>query len=162
MTGIVPMAACGAVTSMLAPGLVLLSHHTERVWDWDRLALPAAAALPLFVAGHATITITLANVDLPDVSAMCLHVLLLLGAIVYWLPVLGRRHRLSDPARSAYLFLSAPVLDLAGVWLVAQGDSPGGLAMIVAMLPIGLMAVVVTWRWISREERLAVERGDGR
>jgi hypothetical protein len=42
------------------------------------------------------------------------------------------------------------------VWLVAVGDSPGGLSMIVGMLPMGVAAVALTWSWISREERRAV------
>jgi hypothetical protein len=54
-----------------------------------------------------------------------------------------------------YLFLAGPLLDLAGVWLVARGDRAGGLAMVVGMLPIGVAALVVTWRWVVGEEKAA-------
>jgi hypothetical protein len=153
--GIVPMAASGASVSLLAPGLILLPRRLGLPWDWDRLALPARVALPVFVVGHAVIMIGMAAVDLPEALDVPLHGLLVLGAILFWLPVLGRRCRLSDPGRTAYLFLAAPSLDLAGVWIVATGNSRGGLAMIVAMLPIGLAAVAITWRWMAREESLA-------
>lgn len=158
MAGLVPMATSGAVTSVLAPALILLTPRIGLPWNWDRLALPAPAALPLFAVGHAAIMITMATRQVPAPLAMVAHALLLLGAIVFWLPVLGRRCRLSDPGRTAYLLLAVPTLDLAAVWIIATGDSTGGLAMIVAMLPIGVAAVVITWRWMVREERLADER----
>jgi hypothetical protein len=46
-----------------------------------------------------------------------------------------------------------PALDLPGVWLVARGDGPGGIAMILAMSPLGLTALALTWRWVREEER---------
>jgi hypothetical protein len=156
--GIVPMALSGASVSLLAPILILLPEYTGLPWDWDRIALPARWALPLFLVGHAVIMIGMTQFDLSGALEVCLHVVLVLGAIEFWLPILGRRRRLSDPVRSAYLFLAAPTLDLAGVWIVAVGDSPGGLAMIVAMLPIGVAAVLITWRWMAREESLARDR----
>lgn len=57
-----------------------------------------------------------------------------------------------------YLFLSAPALDLAGVMVVILGDAPGGLAMIVGMLPAGGIAIVVTWQWVTREEEDLTEQ----
>jgi len=80
----------------------------------------------------------------------------LLGcAAVFWHPVVGSTGRLDAIGRSVYLFLAAPSLDLAAVVVVAQGDSAGGLAMIVAMLPIGLAAVAYMWRWLVTEEAAA-------
>jgi cytochrome c oxidase assembly factor CtaG len=155
---VVQMAVMGALTSVVAPALVLGTGRVVPSWHWDRLALPAAVVLPLFLVLHAGGTILLAGVAFSAPVELSLHVVLLLGAVLFWLPVLGSRHRLSDPARTAYLFLAAPSLDLGAGWVIAEGDSAGGLAMIVAMLPIGLAAVVCTWRWIVREERLTAAR----
>lgn len=152
---VVSMAVMGGLTSVVAPALVLGTGRFLPSWNWDRLALPAALVLPVFLVLHAGGTILLARVPLGAPVELVLHVVLLLGAVLFWLPVIGSRHRLSDPARTAYLFLAAPSLDLGAVWVIAEGDSAGGLSMIVAMLPIGLAAVVSTWRWIVREERLA-------
>lgn len=153
-SGVLPMALAGLATSGLAPALLLITGRGRSGWDWDRLALPAVLTLPLFAVLHAATMILMAGQDLPAPVELPLHALLLLGAIVFWLPVLGTRRRLPDPGRTVYLFLAAPTLDLAGVWIIARGDTAGGLAMIVAMLPIGLAAIGVTWRWIVREERL--------
>jgi hypothetical protein len=82
--------------------------------------------------------------------------------MLFWAPILGIRRRLPDAGRMLYLYVALPLLDLAGVWLVAVGDSPGGLSMIVGMLPMGAAAVVITWNWISREEHRAVLAEGGR
>lgn len=149
MTGdVLGWAATGLVTAVVAPGLLLA---TGRHVHWGRLALPAGVALPAFVLLHAGITFLLTRHPPPAVW-LILHVPLLAGALVYWLPVLGTVRRLSDPLRVLYLFLSAPTLDLAGVMVVVLGDGPGGLAMIVGMLPAGGIAVLVTWQWISQED----------
>ena len=158
--GTVDMAVMGALTSVVAPALILGTGRVLPSWRWDRLAVPAYVVLPVFLVAHAAGTILLGQVDLTAPVAFTLHAVLLLGAVLFWLPVLGTRHRLTDPARTAYLFLAAPSLDLGAVWVIASGDSRGGLAMIVAMLPIGLAAVMSTWRWIVREERAAAH-GDG-
>ncbi|MTD57002.1 hypothetical protein GKO32_23945 [Amycolatopsis sp. RM579] len=84
-----------------------------------------------------------------------LHGVLLAGAIVFWLPVLVPRKGFPEPARGVYLFLAAPSLDLAAVYLVIAGHEAGGLAMIVGMMPLCLAAVGVAWRWIVREEQEA-------
>jgi cytochrome c oxidase assembly factor CtaG len=47
-----------------------------------------------------------------------------------------------------------PSLDLAGVVIVLRGDAAGGLAMIVGMLPVGVAAVALCWRWIIHEEQV--------
>jgi hypothetical protein len=150
---VVHMAFGGACTSLLAPGLVSLGRRIHPALNPDRFALPAAAILPLFVLGHAAVMILMASCEPPPLLDVSLHGCLLAMAIGFWLPVLGERHRLSDPGRTVYLFLAAPTLDLPGVWVIIHRHAAGGLAMIVAMLPIGLSAVVVTWRWILREDR---------
>jgi cytochrome c oxidase assembly factor CtaG len=151
---VVHMATMGLLVSVVAPALTI---GLCRFPALDRLALPGVVVLPGFTLLHGAITIM---GDSPGAMAGPLtgtagHVALLLGAVLFWAPVLGTRRRLPDAGRAVYLFLAGPLLDLAGVWLVAQGDAAGGLAMIVGMLPIGVAAIVVTWRWISREERQA-------
>lgn len=116
--------------------------------------LPAGIALPGFVLLHGGITYLLTRHPTPA-GWLLLHVPLLVGAVVYWLPVLGTARRLADPLRVLYLFLSAPALDLAGVMVVILGDGAGGLAMIAGMLPAGGIAVLVTWQWITREDDFA-------
>lgn len=146
---LLPMAGMGLITAVLAPSLLLLTRH-HRVWR--PLSYPASIALPFFVLLHGTITIG-SDLVMPDTAERIgLAVLLLTGAIVFWLPVLGTARRLDDFGRCVYLYLGAPSLDLAGVIIVARGDSGGGLAMIVAMLPIGLAAVILTWRALHTEE----------
>ena len=84
----------------------------------------------------------------------------LVGAVTFWTPVFGVHRRLSDGARTLYLYLAMPMLDLAGVLMVAAGDAAGGLAMIVGMLPMAATTVALTWRWITAEDR-RVARDDG-
>lgn len=148
--GAAAMAAMGLITSALAPALlVLLAGHGV----WQRIRLPAPAVLAGFVVLHSAITIAM-SMRVPFVFMALARPALLAGALLFWLPVLGPPGvRLDGAGTSVYLFLAGPALDLAGVYLVARGDEPGGLAMIVAMLPVGLAAVYLTWRWIAAEER---------
>ncbi|MFR0357341.1 hypothetical protein [Streptomyces sediminimaris] len=139
---------------LVAAGVPSLIHFTRGWAGWRSVSLPAAVALPLFVALHATVVLTEPLVP-SGVARVAVEVVLLSGAALYWLPVLGTRHRLSDPSRSVYLYVSMPLLDLPAVVMVALGHTAGGLAMVVAMLPIGLAALGITWRWITQEERLA-------
>jgi len=145
---VVHMVTMGLLVSGVAPMLAYVARHTTL----DRLAPPAVVALPAFAVLHGALTITGAGGPLAEA-------VLLAGAVVLWMPVVGTRRRLPDAGRAVYLFLAGPLLDLAGVWLVATGDGPGGLAMIVGMLPIGIAAIVVTWRWITSEERLRTAAG---
>lgn len=146
-------AAMGLLVSVLAPGLLLVLGRAAP--QLDRWTVPAGVTLPGFVALHAAVTVYDQSPAPPLLEAAA-HLTLLAGAMLFWAPVLGVRHRLPDAGRMVYLFAAMPPLDLAGVWLVAVGDSPTGLAMIVGMLPMGVAAVVITWNWISREERRAV------
>jgi cytochrome c oxidase assembly factor CtaG len=156
MTGeIVHMASMGLLTSVVAPGIVLATRGSAR---WRRVPAPPMLVLPLFLILHAAVTVLMGMRDLPDLADLCLHAVLLVGAVVFWLPVLVPAPGFPEAGRGVYLFLAAPSLDLAGVYLVIIGQEPGGLAMIVGMLPLCLAAVVVTWRWIAREERLAARQ----
>ncbi|WNM32587.1 hypothetical protein RKE30_20280 [Streptomyces sp. Li-HN-5-11] len=139
---------------LVAAGVPALIHFTRAWAGWRRFCLPAWVALPLFVVLHASVVLT--EPWLPSgLARLAVEALLLCAAMLYWLPVLGTRHRLSDPARSVYLYLSMPLLDLPAVVMVAMGHVAGGLSMVAAMVPIGLAALGITWRWITQEERLA-------
>jgi cytochrome c oxidase assembly factor CtaG len=148
------MASMGLLVSVVAPALAVAA---ARVPALDRLAVPAVLALPGFTVLHAALTLTIdaPGAEVGPASLTGAHLVLLVGAVLFWMPVLGVRRRLPDAGRMVYLFLAGPLLDLAGVWLVAQGDTAGGLAMIVGMLPIGIAAIAVAWRWMLREERAA-------
>jgi cytochrome c oxidase assembly factor CtaG len=152
---IVHMTGMGLLVSVAAPALVLLGRHLRVARAGD---LPVWLVLPGFVVLHGALILVM-EVDEPSTLAHAgLDLLLLAGAVLFWLPVLGvGRHRLDDAGRCVYLFVAAPALDLAGVIVVARGNSAGGLAMIVAMLPIGLVAVGLTWQWLRAEEALAAE-----
>jgi hypothetical protein len=154
------MVMMGLLVAVLAPALlVLLSRAFPQL---DRWTVPAAVALPGFILLHAAVTVYPAHGPIPPLLDGAAHLLLLAGAMLFWAPVLGIRRRLPDAGRMLYLYLALPLLDLPGVWLVALGDSPGGLSMIIGMLPMGATAVVITWNWISREERRAVVTEGGR
>lgn len=144
----VEMAVMGLDTSLVAPALILACRDWR---GWRFLTLPAVVALPAFLVVHAGLTAWMA-VSMPTrVPDLGFHAGLVLCSLVFWLPVLGSHRRLSEAGRSLYLFLAMPAMDLAGVFVVLHGDSAGGLAMIVAMLPVGLAAVAMTWRWLLAE-----------
>lgn len=154
------MATMGLVVAVLAPALLVV---LIRVFpQLDRATVPAAVALPGFVVLHAALTVFADRRPMPAPLDTAAQAALLACAMLFWAPVLGVRRRLPDAGRMLYLYLALPLLDLAGVWLVAVGDSPGGLSMIVGMLPMGVTAVTVTWSWISREERRAAAVEGGR
>jgi hypothetical protein len=149
---IVEMAIMGLDTSVLAPMIILAfgSWHGWRVLGW-----PPVLALPAFLIAHLGVTVWMA-VTMPSWFADLVVQALLIGiSFVFWLPVLGRHRSLSDGGRTIYLFLAMPSMDLAGVFVVLHGDSGGGLAMIVAMLPVGVVAVLLTWRWMLAESAAA-------
>lgn len=150
-----PMVVMGVLTSVAAPGLVLLLRRWQRCHVLVQpLSWPAPVALVAYVLLHGVITVGLDAHPLGTAASVTAHLALLLGAIAFWLPVLGPDH-LDPAARAVYLFVGAPALDLAGVMVVARGNTAGGLAMIIAMLPVSLAAVVLAWQWISHEEAVA-------
>jgi len=154
------MAMMGLLVSVLAPVLLVLRRRAFP--QLDRATVPAAVALPGFVTLHAAVTVYTSRGMVPPVLDTATHLALLAGAMLFWAPILGIRRRLPDAGRMLYLYVALPLLDLAGVWLVAVGDSAGGLSMIVGMLPMGATAVIITWNWISREEHRAVLAEGGR
>jgi hypothetical protein len=148
-------ALTGGVSSVLAPAAALALRRWPPV---ERLRMPPGLAAPGFVGAHATITAVLVFGVAPG-WWIVLHAALLLAAAVFWVPVLGPRRLPGGPC-ALYLFLSSPLLDLAALGVIVAGD-PGGLAMLIAMLPINAVAVVLTWRWIVAEEREAGPSGGG-
>ncbi len=154
------MAMMGLLVSVLAPALLVVLRRAFP--QLDRATVPAAVALPGFVTLHAAVTVYAGRAMVPPLLDTAAHLVLLAGAMLFWAPILGIRRRLPDAGRMLYLYVALPLLDLAGVWLVAVGDSPGGLSMIVGMLPMGAAAVIITWNWISREEHRAVLAEGGR
>lgn len=148
---ILHMAAMGAMTSLAAPALIIATRN--HFW-WRALSVPPLAALVGFPVLHAAIVLD--DHDAIDLQGFTLHGALFIGALIFWLPVLAGTRRLDPGARAGYLFLATPALDLPAVVIVARGHSAGGLAMIVAMLPIGIAAVAFTWQWLVAEERNAV------
>lgn len=75
------------------------------------------------------------------------HVLLLGAAVVFWATAFA----LDDARRFLYLLAAVPAMDLTAAVL------PAGQAavMLAGSLPIGALAVVSAWRWLSREEAYA-------
>lgn len=152
---IIEMTIMGADTSLLAPAVYLL---TRRWLPWDKVTLPAVPAVSVFLLAHTGITIWMA-LHMPTWSVDWLYQLgLLIASLIFWLPVLGPR-RLGPGGRMIYLFAAMPAMDMSGVFVVLHGDAAGGLAMIVAMLPVGVAAVASTWYWVATEE--AAVSGDG-
>jgi len=149
MIGIAHMAEMGLLSSVAAPALVRWARRPLRL---DALAVPGAVALPLFVAFHAAVVLGMAAGAVPETWHVPAHALLLAAAIVFWLPVFGDRRRLGGAGRMVYLFAAMPSLDLPALAVIARGDSPGGLAMVITMMPIGVLAVITTLRWMFAEE----------
>jgi hypothetical protein len=150
---LVHMAGMGLLTSVLAPAVTV--GIRARPWA-ARATLPAWLTLPAFVLLHGAITIVMGVHEPSPPAHLALDALLLAAAVAFWLPVLGPpERRLDDLGGCVYLFLAAPALDLPAVILIARGESVGGLAMIVAMLPIGVAAVALTWRLLVTEEAAA-------
>jgi cytochrome c oxidase assembly factor CtaG len=86
------------------------------------------------------------------------HAMLLVTAVLFWLPVLGRGpvpRPVRGPAAVLYLFLAMSAADLVAVWLMADGATTAAAVMLGTMLPVGAAALAVTWSWVTREERLA-------
>ncbi|MFH8342275.1 hypothetical protein [Streptomyces sp. AM6-12] len=147
------MAWSALLVAAVVPAAV---HALRRSPLWHRISLPAPLALPLLVLAHAWSVLGDLAGARPPGGALVTEPLLLSTAVLFWLPVLAHtRHRLDDAARCLYLFLAAPFLDLPAVAVIAAGHSAAGLAMIVGMLPLGIMAAALTWSWVDREEREA-------
>jgi cytochrome c oxidase assembly factor CtaG len=155
-SGVTGMVVMGLLTSVVAPLLVLTGRRRHRPAPAAPRAGRAVAVLGGFTILHAGVVLLTAAPTTGTTTHVLAHAAVLAGAVVFWLPVLGHgRTRLPAAGRTVYLFLACPLLDLAALALVVRGDEAAGVAMIVAMLPVALAAVVLTWRWIAGEERAA-------
>jgi putative membrane protein len=86
------------------------------------------------------------------------HATLLAVAVLFWMPVLSAGPtlgRLRGGGRCLYLLLAAPATELVAVYLAGSGRPQAAAAMAAAMSPLGLAFAVVTWRWLTAEERRA-------
>jgi cytochrome c oxidase assembly factor CtaG len=111
--------------------------------------VPLAAG---FVAVHALITLSLLLRPPPAVWA-AEHLVLLVAAVLFWTPIIGRRTRLPGELLLLYVLVTSPLLDMAGIVVVGLGHAADGLAMITGMLPLNVVAVVAVWLWMREEER---------
>jgi cytochrome c oxidase assembly factor CtaG len=154
---IVIAAPLGVALRPLSPG------GRRRVVSGLRATLGGRAvpwlAWAAFVAGHWAVLLLVGSLHhLTGLADLGLHLLLLALGVMFWLPVLGGGQvvrRLRGPAASLYLFLAMPAADLTVVWLMARGDPGAAGVMLVAMLPLGIAALAVSWSWILGEERAA-------
>jgi cytochrome c oxidase assembly factor CtaG len=141
----------GSVSSVIAPAILLTARHLRRLRLFDRFALPVRVIGPVFVAIHAAVTISLLDHLAPWLWAL-VHLVLLVGAIEYWLPVLGSKRRVTGLSRWLYFVFTSPLLDWAALAIVLLGHPAGGIAMILAMLPVNLTALWLLWQWMQQEE----------
>jgi cytochrome c oxidase assembly factor CtaG len=154
---LVHMAGMGLLTSAVAPTIARLGRHSPLL---RRGSWPGWLTLPAFLLLHGAVTLEMGRGEPPPPVHLVIDSLLLAAAVLFWLPVLGEpARRLDGVGRCVYLFVAMPALDIPAVVLVAQGHAAGGLAMIVAMLPIGLLAVGLFWQLIAAEEA-AVRRAE--
>ncbi|MER6142047.1 hypothetical protein ABT174_18720 [Streptomyces sparsogenes] len=153
LSSVAAMSLSGLVLTAVVPGLVRLARRAAL---WERISLPPGVALPLLILLHAWAVLADLGRPMPVAVMYVSELVLLWAAVMFWLPVLTRtRHRLSDPGRCLYLFLAAPLLDLPALGAIAAGHPAEGIAMIIGMLPLGVIAAVTTWSWINTEERSA-------
>jgi cytochrome c oxidase assembly factor CtaG len=154
--GAAGMVVMGLLTSVVAPLVVLAGRRRHRAAPTTSRVVRAVAILAGFGVLHAAVVLLTVAPTTGALEHVLAHAVLLAGAVIFWLPVLGHGStRLPPAGRSVYLFLACPLLDMAALVLVVGGDETSGVAMIVAMLPVALAAVVLTWRWIAGEERAA-------
>jgi cytochrome c oxidase assembly factor CtaG len=152
-----------SLLAMLAAPLIVVA--------WARLGMPRLGPGPPAVAWAAFVIVQWVfhltplleeSRDAPLTHA-AEHLAFLAVGVWFWVPVLGRGSRMSDPERCLYLALAAPAVDLVGAALMVRGDEGAGVAMLAGSLPIVAAAIAIAWRWLAREEREAadLERAGG-
>jgi cytochrome c oxidase assembly factor CtaG len=85
-----------------------------------------------------------------------LHALLLGSAVVFFLPLLGRQpvpRRVSGGHAALLVLAAISLIDLVTVPYLATGRGEAAAAMLGAMSPLGVLAVVLAWRGLLHEER---------
>jgi hypothetical protein len=149
--GTAHMFLTGVLVSVAAPLAVLAGARSRP--GLDRYVPPARVALPTFVIVHAAVTVVDRQCPAGATGSAVCMLALTAAAVVFWFPVFGTHRRLRPAARFLYLYAALPLLDLPAAWLITIGDGTGGTAMMLGMIPIGLIAVTDTWRWIAEEDR---------
>lgn len=84
------------------------------------------------------------------------HLLFLAAALAFWSVALAAEpvpRRLPGLSRAAFVFGAMPVSDGAAAYLIAVGHPLAGVAMVAAMMPLGLAALTIAWRAMLDEER---------
>lgn len=127
-----------------APSAWLLFVAVQAVWHLSALAGVAGERPWLHALEHGT---------------------LLGAALLFWQPVIGADPspgRLRGPGASLYLLAAIAAGDLMSAQSISAGRPLAGAVMVLTMLPLALAFLVVTWRWMVREERRALrwEAGD--
>jgi cytochrome c oxidase assembly factor CtaG len=90
-----------------------------------------------------------------------LHALLLVSAVVFFLPLLGRQplpRRVAGGQAALRLLAAISLIDLVSVPYVAIGRAGAAAAMLAAMSPLGAIAALLAWRGLLREERRMLQR----
>ncbi len=169
----VHMAAHALVASVAAPLLLIGAPFSLAVRNatpfWRRRLAATARLKPLRMLVHPLLAFSLLLVVQAAFHLTALftlaeqhpwlhmfeHLLFLATALLYWLPVLGP-WRLHHGALCLYLFAGATANDLVAALFMADGHAAAGAAMIAAMLPMALAAILATWSWLVAEERQAV------
>jgi putative copper resistance protein D len=90
-----------------------------------------------------------------------MHGALLASAVLFFLPMLGRQplpRRVPGGVAALRMFAAITLIDLVAVPYVATGRGDAAAAMLAAMSPLGLIAAMLAWRSILREERRMQQR----
>jgi hypothetical protein len=138
----------GLSVSVLAADVALMWPRLPHARAARRPALPVLALLVL----HLAMMAAMSGMWCPGWLIFAACGAIFAAGVVFWLPVLGAEPRLGPAARTLYLFLAGPALDLPALVLIAQGGSVAGIAMVVTMLPIPLAGVASFYLWMRAEE----------
>jgi cytochrome c oxidase assembly factor CtaG len=90
-----------------------------------------------------------------------LHAALLGSAVVFFLPILGRQpvpRRLPSTRAVLQLVAAISLVDLVTVPYLATGRGGAAAAMLAAMSPLGIVALLVAWQGLAQEERRMLRR----
>jgi cytochrome c oxidase assembly factor CtaG len=145
-----------ALVAVLAPILVLgfPGKVTPRSPATRALTAPAVAWL-LFVGTQVAFHLSgLYRQSIDPVADTAIHAVYMGTALLFWEVAIGsalpRRLRGLGPA--LYLLFAMPAIDLSAAWLMTEGESGAGVAMIAGMAPLGLAAALCAWRAAKEEE----------
>ena len=90
-----------------------------------------------------------------------LHAALLGSAVVFFLPILGRQpvpRRLPSTRAVLQMIAAISLVDLVTVPYLATGRGGAAAAMLAAMSPLGIVALLVAWHGLAQEERRMLRR----